>query len=194
MSYLAIAQKVITAQERRKHSGSICASIPLNADAAQNEIDEVNELMSGADTLWTGSSPGASRPRGAAAVQHVSAPHKVNELRPTAQALHQHLAVLLGAIHAGCRQGLTRHLERTDAEIVRALLSDIGAGYPDLAGYRARCQQAGRVVVLAGLVADYRARLQRLREMGDPDDEVFHFAARLELALAGCPDSHQVTS
>ena len=158
MSYLAIAQKVITAQERRKHSGSICASIPLDADAAQNEIDEVNEL------------------------------------RPTAQALHQHLAVLLGAIHAGCRQGLTRHLERTDAEIVRSLLADMGVGYPDLADYRARCQRAGHVVVLAGLVADYRARLQRLREMGDPDDEVFHFAARLELALAGCPDSHQVTS
>jgi len=95
-----------------------------------------------------------------------------------------HLTILLTAIHEGCRRGLARHLERTDAEIVRSLLTDMDAGYPDLDGYRGRCQKAGAVVALAGLVTDYRTRRRQVEALGG---DIFPDAAALELALLWQP-------
>jgi len=89
-----------------------------------------------------------------------------------------HLTILLTAIHEGCRRGLAQHLERTPAEMTRALLAN--AGGLSLEQWRERCEQAGEAVTLAGLVADYRDRLRQLEALGG---DIFPDAAALELAL-----------
>ena len=94
--------------------------------------------------------------------------------------LRRHLAVLLPAIHAGCRHGLAVHLDRVPAELVRALLADLDPARMTHEEYRARLERAGEAVTLAGLVATYRARLRWLQEQGE---DTFPDAAALELAL-----------
>jgi len=100
--------------------------------------------------------------------------------------LQAHLTILLTAIHAGCRRGLAQHLERTPAEMTRALLAN--ADGLSLEQWRERCEQAGEAVTLAGLVATYRERLRQLEALGG---DIFPDAAALEMALLYCPHAEQ---
>ncbi len=96
--------------------------------------------------------------------------------------LQAHLTILLTAIHAGCRRGLAQHLERTPAEVTRALLAN--ADGLSLEHWRERCEQAGEAVTLAGLVATYRTLLGQVEALGG---DIFPDAAALELALLWRP-------
>ncbi len=98
------------------------------------------------------------------------------------ETLQAHLAILLTAIHEGCRHGLAQHLERTPAEVTRALLAN--ADRLSLEQWRERCEQAGEAVTLAGLVATYRDRLRQLEALGG---DIFPDAAALEMALLWRP-------
>jgi len=108
------------------------------------------------------------------------------EVTPDVAQARYHLAVLLDAIHAGCRRGLAQHLERTPAEMTRALLAN--ADGPSLEQWRARCEQAGEAVTLAGLVAAYRDHLRQLKALGG---DIFPDAAALELALLYRPQAEE---
>ncbi len=100
--------------------------------------------------------------------------------------LQYDLVVLLEAIHAGCRRGLARQLDRVPAELVRSLLVDTGS--LSLEQWQGRCAQAGEVVTLAGLVADYRDHLRQVEVLGG---DIFPDAAALEMALLYRPQSEE---
>ncbi len=118
-------------------------------------------------------------------VYAVNAINAVNT-RADAALLQYHLALLLEAIHGGCRRGLAQHLERTPSDVVRALLAN--ADRLSLEQWRERCEQAGEAVTLAGLVATYRDRLRQLEVLGG---DIFPDAAALEMALLYRPQAEE---
>lgn len=93
--------------------------------------------------------------------------------------LRDHIEALHVAIKIGCGRGLHRHLARTPAEVVKAILATTGPETPEeetIAAYR----RAGEAATLAALIAAYRERLEMLRARGC---DVFAEAAALELCL-----------
>ncbi len=111
---------------------------------------------------------------------------QVGDVAIDVETARAHLTILLTAIHEGCRRGLAQHLERTPAEMTRALLAN--AGGLSLEQWRERCEQAGEAVTLAGLVATYRGRLRQLEAL---DGDIFPDAAALEMALLYRPQAEE---
>ena len=115
--------------------------------------------------------------------QETEAPDRIDRLTESTDAngLHTHLTRLYALIREGCLAGLHSHLARTDAEIVRAIISAADPGQdPDV--YHALCSEAGDAVMLAALLDEFRYQLGLLTTLDA--EGAFRHAAALEVCLA----------
>ncbi len=117
------------------------------------------------------------------AKQHSAVPSQ-NAATPTTDAfnaveIHQDLATLYPVIREGCLAGLASALDRVPSEIVCAILSAAGSDV-DADTTRDTCRRAGQAATFAATIAAYRERLRLLVDLGE---DVYHYAAALELCL-----------